>query len=78
MDDLKLLKFPTTTDERIQANIDRLYKDLWATEGGAYVTEILRICEQYVMGLEDDVETSIALVNIQSSIICLDQYFDIE
>ena len=78
MDDLKLLKFPTSTEERIKANIDRLKLDLWTTEDGEYVTEILRLCEQYVMGLEEGAETSIALVNLQSSIICLDQYFTID
>jgi len=76
MSDLKLLKFPTTSDERIQRNIDRLAKELWESEDGEHVIEILRICEEYVLCLEDDVETSLALVNLQTTIILLEKYFN--
>jgi hypothetical protein len=75
MDDLKLLKFPTTTDERIKANINRLCKDLWASDDGEYVTDILRLCEDYISNLDETCETAIALVNLQTSIIALDRFF---
>jgi hypothetical protein len=72
---MKLIKFPYSTEDRIKSNIERLKLDLWEAETGAHVTDILRICEEYVMGLDEEVETKLALVNIQSSIIFLDHYF---
>jgi len=72
---MKLLNFPTSIDHRIKSNIARLEKDLWNAENGEYVSDILRLCEEYVINLPSTVESSLALVNLQTTIIILDRYF---
>jgi hypothetical protein len=74
MDDFKLIKFPSSNDERIQRNIERLKSDLWEEENGHFIIELLHICKDYIAELEESAETDIALVNVNTSIICLSQY----
>lgn len=76
MSDLKLLHFPTNPEHRLQAHIKRLYDYLWAADSGEYINEILQVIEDYLMQCPDDVARDLALVNLQSTIICLDYYFN--
>ena len=75
MADLNLLKFPTTTEAKIQSHINRLRKDLWEADSGEYIIEILQIAEEYLLDCPEDISSGLALVNLQGTILFLDYYF---
>ena len=64
------------SEERIQANINRLRDEILNTNN-EYVLDLLSIAQDYLMSLnEDDTpEIYLSLVNVQSTIIFLNQYY---
>jgi len=54
MTDLKLLKFPTSKEERIQSMITRFQRELIASDGEMdLVVEMLQIIERYLCEYDD-------------------------
>jgi hypothetical protein len=75
---MKLLKFPIDQNQRIQVNIDRLRRDILMENNVQYVIDLLDICQEYIMTLDEEPISSLSLVNVQSSILLLNNYVRLE
>jgi len=72
------LKFPIDQNQRIQVNIDRLRRDILMENNVQYVIDLLDICQEYIMTLDEEPISSLSLVNVQSSILLLNNYVRLE
>jgi hypothetical protein len=75
MDKLKLYKFPTTSEERIQSQIDRFAKELKSGDANLdAVNDILGIVLEYLCEFDDDPFLSQAFIKLNEGSFWLDSW----